>query len=83
MRTREQFYRCAGYYSLPFSVVPLAAVTYFSFFGCLLPFAFGAMGFWLAISGMWRGWGARICALFSLLIFVHLGFAAFAYKASF
>jgi hypothetical protein len=83
MTTKEQFYQCAGYYSLPFSVVPLATVSYLEFLGQILPFFFGSVGFWFAISGVWRGWGSRLCALASLLIFVHLGLAAFAYNASF
>ncbi|MEO5803404.1 MAG: hypothetical protein ABIR24_07725 [Verrucomicrobiota bacterium] len=83
MATQEKFYQCAGYYSLPFSIVPLATVTYLNFFGCFLPLFFGALGFWFAISGMWRGWIARLCALISLLIFAHLGLTAFAYNASF
>ncbi len=83
MTTQEQFYRCAGYYSLPFSAVPLATVTFLNCLGYMLPFVFGSVGFWFAISGVWRGWGARLCALVSLLIYVHLGFTAFAYNASF
>ena len=83
MSTKEQFYNCAGYYSLPFSAVPLASVTYLDFLGMALPFFFGSVGFWFAISGMWRSWGGRLCALVSLLIFAHLGLAAFAYNASF
>ncbi len=83
MTTQEKFYQSAGYYSLPFSIVPLATVTYLNFLGYLLPFFFGALGFWFAISGMWRGWFARLCALTSLLIFIHLGLNAFAYDANF
>lgn len=83
MTTKEQFYQSAGYYSLPFAFVPLARVTYLEFLGGFLPFMLGAVGLWFAISGVWRGWGARLCALVSLLIFVHLGLAAFAYNASF
>lgn len=83
MTTKEQFYQCAGYYSLPFTFVPLATMTYLEFLGAALAFAFGSVGFWFAISGMWRGWGSRLCALVSLLIFIHIGLAAFAYNASF
>ena len=79
MTTKEQFYNCAGYYSLPFSAVPLATVTYLGFLGSLIPLVFGSVGFWFAISGVWRGWGARLCALVSLLIFIHLGLTALAY----
>ena len=61
----------------------LAATTYLEFFGYILPFIFGSVGFWFAVSGIWRGWGARLCALMSLLIFVHLGLAVFAHNASF
>jgi len=83
MTTKEQFYNFAGYYSLPFTFVPLATMTYLEFLGKVLPFVFGSVGFWFAISGMRRGWGARLCALLSLLIFAHLGLAAFVYNASF
>lgn len=64
-------------------MVPLATVTYLNFLGYILPFIFGAVGFWFAISGVWRGWIARLCALVSLLIFFHLGLNAFAYDAAF
>lgn len=83
MTTQERFYQYAGYYSLPFSTVPLATVTFLNCFGYILPFVFGAIGFWFAISGVWRGWIARLCAMTSLLIFAHLGLTAFAYDASF
>jgi hypothetical protein len=83
MTTKEQFYNCAGYYSLPFSAVPLAATTYLEFFGAVLPFLFGSVGFWFAVSGIWRGWGARLCALVSLLIFAHLGLVVFSHNARF
>lgn len=73
MRTKEKYYRCAGYYSLPFSAVPLATVTLMECLGRSLPFFFGSLGFWFAISGLFKGGlGARLCALISLLMFAHL-----------
>ena len=84
MNTRTNFKEVAGYYSVPFSMVPLLAVTMLNCMGYMLPIVFGAIGFWFAISGLWRGgWGGRMCALLSLLIFIHLGMSEFAYKASF
>ena len=84
MRTKANFKDFVGYYSLPFSMVPLLTVTFLNCMGYMVPMVFGAIGFFLAISGLWCGrWQGRICALFSLLIFLHLGLGEFAYKANF
>jgi len=73
MKTKEKYYRCAGYYSLPFSAVPLATVTLLECLGNALPFLFGSLGFYFAISGVRKGgWGAKLCAVVSLLMFTHI-----------
>lgn len=84
MQTKKNFKDFVGYYSLPFTMVPLLTVTFLNCLGYMLPMIFGAIGFWFAISGLCCGrWSARICALFSLLIFLHLGLGEFAYKTNF
>ena len=73
MTSKETYFQCAGYYSLPFAAVPLATVTILECLGSVLPFFFGSVGFCFAVSALCKGkWIAKLCGLISLLMFSHI-----------
>jgi len=66
---REQYYRQAGCWSLAFELVAFGSTFVLGYFNYSVTFIFGVLGLLFAISGLWKGgWGARICALVSLLV---------------
>jgi len=68
----KQYYRWAGYASLPCVAVPLL-VFFSGFVDYVLIFTFGPVGLLLAISGLRKGaLGAKICAGLALLVFAFL-----------
>lgn len=78
MITKETYYQCAGYYSLPFAAVPFATVTLMECLGSVLPFLFGSVGFCFAVSALCNGkWTAKLCGLISLLMFGHIALVFF------
>ncbi|MEO7298831.1 MAG: hypothetical protein ABI042_09675 [Verrucomicrobiota bacterium] len=73
MTSKESYYQSVGFYSLPFSAVPLATVTLLECLGSFLPFLFGSVGFCFAVSALCKGkWMAKLCGLISLLMFTHI-----------
>ena len=71
MTSTEQYYRWAGYCSLPCVLIPILITLVVQAYSFAVNLSFNVLALALAISGVWRGsLGAKVCSLVSLLIFV-------------